>query len=201
MRKVCGTLLAGLLSVATLAANEPTPAPGSDPAIEVDRAHEKEWEIRFDDGITLEEYARQLDYFEIEVAAVSKAGRVEYIARLTKPRPEKRIGQRSEEVRLYLGWKSGELHAADRRLLRKAGIATAGKELTHYFPTQVQRQMEDLEIEFAGHEPRDIELTRFQIQANRDDGGYEFVVIDQLPPRPNSEERQASASAAVTSEP
>lgn len=192
MRKVCGVLSAVLLSMATLAANEPVSASRAEQAVEIDRAHEKEWEIRFGNSVTQAEYARQLEYFEIEVAAVSKTGRVEYISQLTKSRPEKRIGQRSEDGRLYIGWKSGKLHAADRRLLHKAGIATVGKELTHFFPPEVQQLMENLEVEYAGLEPREIELTRFQIRHVQDTGGYEFAVIDQLPPRPTSEDRPTS---------
>ncbi len=201
MRKAWGVLSAVLLGVATLVANEPSGDDRAGSAVEVDRAHEKEWEIRFDNDVTLDEYARQLEFFDIEVAAVSKTGRVEYVRELTKPRPEKRTGQRGEDGRMYIGWKSGQLHAADRRLLRKAGVTTTGKELTHFFPREVQGLMEELEVDYAGLDEHQIELTRFQIRRSSDDGGYEFVVIDQRPPRPTVEVRQATEADTAASEP
>jgi hypothetical protein len=152
--------------------------------VEVAPAHEKEWEIYFEDGIDPEEYARRLDFFSIEVAAISKDGRVDYISDLTKPKPAKRQGERGDDPRLYIGWKSGSLHAVDRRLLRKAGIASNDKTLTHYFPREVQEQMHQLELEYANHHPREIELTRFQIRPRENDDGYQFVVIEQKPPKP-----------------
>lgn len=171
-------------AVAIVACSNVAPARSQEtPAVEIERAGEKEWEILFADGITQQEYARQLDYFGIEIAAVSKSGRVEYITRLMEQRPEHRTGQRGDDPRLRIGWKSGVLVAADRRLLRKAGIASADKELTHYFPPDLQEQLQQLEIEYAGRASRDIERTRFQIQPVDDGNGYEFVVIDQVPPK------------------
>jgi hypothetical protein len=152
--------------------------------VEVAPAHEKEWEILFEDGIEPEEYARRLDFFSIEVAAISKDGRVDYISELIKSKPAKRQGERADDTRMYIGWKSGTLHAVDRRLLRKAGIASSDKELTHFFPREVQEQMQQLELEYANHHPRDIELTRFQIRPRENDDGYHIVVIEQKPPKP-----------------
>ncbi len=177
--------LAGALAAAAQCAEEPHAARN----IEVERAHEKEWEILFDKDITAQEYARQLDYFRIEVAAISKSGRVEYIEQLSGTQPVKRVGQRSDDPRLRIGWKGGALHAADRRLLRKAGISSAGKDLTHYFPPAVQEQMEALEVDYAGHQPKDIQRTRFQIRARPGSDVYEFVVIDQDPPPPATSNR------------
>jgi hypothetical protein len=154
------------------------------PTIEVAPAHEKQWEILFGEDITPEEYARQLDYFAIEVAAISKNGHVDYISQLASPRPAKRIGERAADPRLRIGWKSGTLHAVDRRLLRKAGIASNDKELTHYFSPELQKQLEQLELDYAKHDVREIELTRFQIRRRDNEEGYEFVVIDQKPPKP-----------------
>jgi hypothetical protein len=109
---------------------------------------------------------------------------VDYISQLASPRPAKRIGERAADPRLRIGWKSGTLHAVDRRLLRKAGIASNDKELTHYFSPELQKQLEQLELDYAKHDVREIELTRFQIRRRDNEEGYEFVVIDQKPPKP-----------------
>jgi hypothetical protein len=153
------------------------------PGVEFAPTHEKQWEVKFDEDITPEEYARQLDYFSIEVAAISKNGRVDYISNLTQPKPVAHWGERAADPRLRIGWKSGTLHAADRRLLRKAGITSNDKELTHYFSPELQRQMERIELDYAHHDAREIELTRFQIRPREGDQRYEFVVIEQKPPK------------------
>jgi hypothetical protein len=141
-----------------------------------------EWEVVFPDDTTAEEYARQLEFFKIEIAAVSADGRVEYISRLTDRKPVKHVGNRGDDPRRYLGWKSGKLHAVDRRLLGQAGISTNRKELTHYFPPDVQRVMEQLERAYGGRKPSEIRRTRFEIHPLPQDR-YEFVVVEQDPPR------------------
>jgi hypothetical protein len=145
-------------------------------------AEPSEWEVVFPDDTAAEEYARQLEYFKIEIAAVSPDGRVEYISRLTDRKPVKHVGNRGDDSRRYLGWKSGKLHAADRRLLGQAGISTNRKELTHYFPPDVQRVMEQLERAYGGRKSSEIRRTRFEIHPVEPDR-YEFVVVEQDPPR------------------
>ncbi|MEX2111936.1 MAG: hypothetical protein WD845_02060 [Pirellulales bacterium] len=183
MNALCA-LAAAAFAAATLCGEEPRAERRGSATIDVERAHEKQWEILFDEDITPDEYARQLDYFQIEVAAISKSGRVEYITGLSAQRPVKRVGQRRDDNRLRIGWLKGTLHAVDRRLLRKADISSLGKELAHYFPPAVQEQMAALEEAYAGHKPADIVRTRFQIRPKVGAEGYDFVVIDQDPPRP-----------------
>ncbi len=145
-----------------------------------------EWEIVFPDDTTPEEYARQLDHFKIEIAALSDDGRVEYISRVADRKPLKHVGKRDDDPRRYLGWKSGKLHAIDRRLLGKAGISSNGKELTHFFPAETQALMEQLERAYGKREAREIRRTRFEIRP-LSGGGYEFAVIEQDPPRDSQE--------------
>ena len=148
-------------------------------------AERPEWEIVFDDDITPEEYARQLDFFDIEIAAVASNGKIEYISDLTEYKPSKRVGYVESDYRLHIGWKSGTLHAADRRLLRKAGIASTDKELTHYFSEEVQKAMEVVEESYAGRKHDAIRSTLFQIRPKAKGKGYEFAVVEQNPPKPS----------------
>jgi hypothetical protein len=147
---------------------------------------ERQWELLFDDGITSEEYALRLDHFGIEIGVVSKTGKIESISNVTRYKPDKHESHVDREYRLQIVWKTGTLHATDRRLLRKAGIGSNGKELVHYFPVAVQKEMEDLEADYAGRKPREIRRTRFRIRPKTTGKGYEFAVIEQDPPKPGN---------------
>ncbi len=158
-----------------------------------------EWELLLDDDVTAEEYARQIDYFKIEVGAVSKNGKIEYATNVGGPKPDKRVGFTETEYRLRIGWKSGALHAADRKLLAKAGIVSTGKDLWHYFPIDVQKQLQDLEVNYAGRKPEEIRRTRFRIRPKTK--GYEFVVLEQDPPKPIEKSPSANESLNQPSKP
>lgn len=148
------------------------------------RRLETEWELLFADDISTEEYAKQIDFFKIEVAAVSKNGKIEYISNVSERKPNRRSGTRTADPRAHIGWKKGTLHAADRRLLSKAGINSEGKELWHFLPAELESQLVRLERAYAGRDPNDIKRTRFRLQAKEKSPGYEFVVIEQDPPKP-----------------
>jgi len=183
-----------LLFLLAIAAAPPARVKQSSPK----SAHEPrggEWEIVFADDITVEEYARQMDYFKIEIAAVSKNGKIEYISKVSQRKPEKRVGHTTADYRLHIGWKKGQLHAADRKLLAKAGISSADKELWHFLPTEIQAQLAALERAYASRLPSEITRTRFEVRPADKGQGYEFVVIEQDPPKSSQAESTAGASA------
>ncbi len=153
-----------------------------------------EWEIVFADGITTEEYAEQLDYFKIEIGAVSKNGKIEYISQVARRKPDKRVGNLATDYRLRIGWRKGSLHAADRRLLAKVGIASESKELWHFLPTETQVRMTALEHDYARREALDIRRTRFEIRAQTKGSGYEMTVVEQDPPKPTETKPSAKQS-------
>jgi hypothetical protein len=175
--------------------------PSGQSAHEPRRGGRSEWEIVFEDEISPEEYARQLEYFKIEIAATSKDGRVEYIWDLTKRKPQKRTGRVETDYRVHIGWRKGTLYAADRRLLSRAGIASEGKELRHYLPTAIEAKLASLERDYAQRKPEEIRRTRFAVRPTDKGAAYEFVVVEQDPPRPSakpksSSENQPSENAA-----
>jgi hypothetical protein len=151
----------------------------------------REWEIVFADEITVDEYARQMDYFKLEIAAVSKNGKIEYISGASQRRPEKRLGHRASDYRLHIGWKKGTLHAADRKLLAKAGISSRDKELWHFVPVELQAQLVTLEREYGRRDASQIQRTRFEVRPKTKAEGYEFVVVEQDPPKPAESNSQA----------
>jgi len=85
----------------------------------------RQWEVRFPEGNTLAAYARRLDFFGIELGVLLPDNKVVYASNLAKAKPDVRTGPADEEKRYYLTWRRGELQAADRELLAKAGIEIA----------------------------------------------------------------------------
>lgn len=137
------------------------------------------WEVLFSSD-KLETYAQQLDYFQIELAAIGgDRETMEYAAQFTKPTPKTWKGPGSAENRLYMTWKSGELKAADDSLLRKAGIATGQKILVQFFPPSVENQLAKLERDASGENK--LERIRRTIFGVRPKGGaFEFYVVEQI---------------------
>ena len=138
------------------------------------------WEILFEDDLSTEEYARQIDYFQIEIGAVAKNGTVEYIGPVSGRKPERRSGLLESDPRVRIGWRKGTLPTADRKLLGKAGISTKDKDLMHFLPDELQQDLAELEHDYAGRKPEDIRRTRFRLRPKTDGEGYEIVVSEQV---------------------
>lgn len=158
------------------------------------RAERPEWEIRFADNLDLAEYARQLDFFKIEIGATAKSGRTEYIREVTRTKPPKHVGQLDDDDRVRVKWLRGTLHAADRKLLAKAGINSQSKELWHFLPPDVRATLDQLERDYAGLSPGEVRRTCYLVRAKQRAAGYEFVVIEQDPPQPDAAKSGAQNS-------
>lgn len=140
------------------------------------------WEVEFDEreGMTALEYARRLDYFGIELAAVAKDGQIQYVSHLADRKPLKRVGKREDDPRISLHWKRGSLAALEAKLLAKAGVNTRDKVLTHFYPRDVETQLARLEKSYAGRDPQEIQRTRFKVRPLAGEAkGYEFYVAEQ----------------------
>ena len=87
----------------------------------------RRWEVRFAKGNTLSNYAKQLDFFGVELGVLMPGNKVAYVRNLSATRPEKRVGPRDAEKRYYLTWRRGDLQQADRDLLARAGVSSEGK--------------------------------------------------------------------------
>lgn len=134
------------------------------------------WEISFGDGNTLDVYARELDYFKIELG-VYGPGRVTYAKSLSKPKPDVYTGASKDDKRLYMTWKQGKLKEADRELMAKAGIPAAGKVVLQFYPDETEQTLLQLEQAFKGRDASQIRKTRFRVRPKGRD--YEFYVLDQ----------------------
>jgi hypothetical protein len=139
------------------------------------------WEVRWvSSGI--QAYARQLDFFKIELGAGGGGSALmDYAYELSKS-PKKRQGTSKAEERLFMTWKGGTLQQFDRTLLRRAGIDTNNKRVMfQFFPEQVEEslaQIEKANADKLGHlSDKEYLKTIFGVRAKRRQ--YEFFVAEQ----------------------
>lgn len=137
----------------------------------------RQWEVRFPEGNTTDSYARQLDFFGIELAVVMPDGTLEYAAQLSRAKPARRVGAAEQEMRFYLTWRRGELQEADRELLSKAGINSEGKLILKFLPPATEAMLAQLERDYAGLRADKVRGTRFAVRPRGN--GFTFEVISQ----------------------
>jgi len=136
------------------------------------------WEIRLLEGHTLDTYARQLDFFGIELGVLLPDGEVLYAFNLSQARPDTRVGDVGNEKRCYLTWQAGRLREADLELLARAGVDSKGRVVLKFVPPAVERKLAELEQAEAGSALDRVEKTCFGIRAA--ESGYEFFIYEQI---------------------
>jgi len=136
------------------------------------------WEIRLSPA-NLEEYAKQLDFFQVELGvAGGGVPDVTYVSNLAQARPKVRTGEPKNERRLRFLHRSDELRAADRQLAAKAGVKTDGRIVFQFYNENTYQTLLRLEAERKGERRlADVRRTIFGVRTVR--GRYEFYVIDQ----------------------
>lgn len=136
------------------------------------------WRIKFDDG-DLVTYAKQLDFFKIELGALFKDGRLVFIKDMSRPTPAKRQVQTGKgEERLYMTWKGGARKKADASLFKKAGVANAESAmLMHFYAPETEQLLARTEIAYRNRKSSEIRSTFFSVR--KDGAGYKFVVTSQ----------------------
>jgi hypothetical protein len=141
-------------------------------------ARRRRWEIYYEAGTSLDEYARRLDFFGIELAAVSGDGSATYARDLSKPVATIDRARPGPERRLTMTWQAGSpRRETDRKLLEKVGVETLGHTLVQCLPAELESKLERLEYDFAKRTPDRVEHTRFAIRAAGQ--GYEMYVAEQ----------------------
>ncbi len=141
------------------------------------------WEIQYNSN-SLQAYAQQLDYFQIELGAVGGGEKqVDYAYNLQKSRPDTRRGPGGEsEKRLYMLWASGALKRFDQQFLRAAGVKTAGRIVMQFYPKLVEDQLIRTEMAHANRNGKtslkQIKKTVFGVR--RQGNGFEFFVVSQV---------------------
>lgn len=136
------------------------------------------WEIRLLEGHTLDTYARQLDFFGIELGVLLPDGKILYVFNLSQAKPDTRVGDVGDEKRCYLTWQAGRLREADLELLARAGVDSTGRVVLKFVPPAVERKLAELEQAEAGSALDRVERTCFGIRAA--ESGYEFFIYEQI---------------------
>lgn len=135
------------------------------------------WEIRFSAN-SLDLYAKQLDFFEFELAAVGGGNpQIDYLSKLSAQPPMRRVGTGAEETRPYFTWKRGSALANnDRLLMAKSGIVLEKRIILQYYPEKVYQRLAQLEK--AAAKGKRADKTIFGVVPVGD--GFEFKVDEQV---------------------
>lgn len=138
---------------------------------------EDRWSIIYNQGQTVDEYARQLDGLGVELATISGPNTLVYGAQFSAATPTQRIGPHVTDKRLYFIWQGQGRKASDVALLKKAGIEVGDKPIIQFYPAGVEETLARLEVDYRGRTPSEIRVTRFRVIPKGD--VYGFEVIDQ----------------------
>ena len=139
------------------------------------------WEMQFPLGATLETYARELDFFGIELGVLGGSELITYVNELSKPTPETHKGLAIEEQRLYMTWQRGPLREADQQLVSRARLDLEGKVVAQFWPFTLERDLAEREAAYARlnkTDPAKLRRTVFSIRPLEQ--GFEFYVVEQL---------------------
>lgn len=133
------------------------------------------WEIRYI-STTLESYAKQLEFFGIELAAIGGGqSTIDYAIFENGNLKSRSVNASQEDDRLYFIWQGGKFKEQDRALLSRAGINTTGRVICQFYPPAIENQLAVIEKEAMGsRELKEVKKTTFSVKpAGR---GFEFFV-------------------------
>lgn len=141
---------------------------------------EQRWFVRFGERAGVDEYAKQLQFFGIELGALLSDGRLAYLSKLTEPAPTVRyVASGTGEQRLYMTWQGGDRRAADVELFKRAAVDVhADTVIFHFYPKQTETQLARLEIDYRGRPLSQIRRTYFAVEPTGK--GYQFSVVRQI---------------------
>lgn len=140
-------------------------------------APERKWEVLFAKS-TLDAYAKQLDFFHIELGVVLPGNKIVYACNLGGSKPNIRTAtDPAGEKRYYLTWRSGEMQQADRDLLARAGVEAGNSLVVKFLPPEAEQRLIDLEKSHAGVNAKRVGRTRFGVRA--EGAGFAFYVMEQ----------------------
>lgn len=134
------------------------------------------WELKFDQT-SRATYARQLDYFKIELGAVGGVDWVDYASELSQGTPKTRQGKSIAEKRIYMTWQRGTLLRFDEQLLAAADIPTENRIILHFLSDEFVETLTKLEAAHAERPMEQLEKTVFTLHRKGD--GFEWRVESQ----------------------
>ena len=136
------------------------------------------WFIRFAQGSSTNDYAKQLDFFGIELGALFPTQKkLVYVRNFSTRAVKREVKTGANEKRLYMNWQSGSLRTTDHKLFQKIGINSRGAMILHFYPTKTENMLATLEKEFRNRKVKTIRRTVFSVRKRG--GGYRFLVTRQ----------------------
>lgn len=141
---------------------------------------EQRWYVRFGDRAGVDEYAKQLEFFGIELGALLPDGRLVYLSKLNEPVPATRfIASGKDEQRLYMTWQGGDRRSADVELFKRASVDIRGDTaIFHFYPKATESMLAQLELNYRNRPASQIRRTYFAVESAR--VGYQFTVNRQV---------------------
>lgn len=137
---------------------------------------ELRWFVSFAGDSSIDEYAKQLDAFGIELGLRQPDGRLVYVSDLSKPSPTKRsAASGKDEKRLFFTWQGGDRKSADVKLFEKAGVSVAGGTIYHFYPQQLEDILATVEFKFAERKAIEIRRTYFAVVKRGNAYGFEVT--------------------------
>jgi hypothetical protein len=140
-------------------------------------APEQRWSIIYNQGQTIDEYARQLDALGVEMAVVAGPDELLYVSHFSSAKPTTRHGSGRGDHRLYFLWQGRGRKASDIALLQRAGVEVGEGVVFQFYPTGAERRLSELEVRYKGRQPIEIRVTRFTVVPNGNT--YDFQVVAQ----------------------
>lgn len=138
---------------------------------------DQRWFIKFTDS-SIDEYARQLDHFNIELGALFSDGRLVMMKAMSQAKPATRtLNTGKGEDRLYMTWRGGSRDKADRELFQKAGINATAATIMHFYAPETESLLARVELEYRNKKSSEIRRTYFNVR--KDGRGYKFIVASQ----------------------
>jgi len=142
------------------------------------------WQLNFS-AKGKQEYAKQLEFFGIELGAVGPPIQgVDYAFNLTGSPQTRRETDSTKEERLYFMWTSpSPLKRYDAALLQQAGVPmNAQRQMLKFIPDQLANQLYQIEMEYAQSNNNVTEVKRIKktvFETNTAGAGYQFEVVEQ----------------------
>ena len=140
---------------------------------------EQRWFVRFGDKTSVDEYAKQLDFFRIELGALLPDGRLAYVTNMSGGAAVRYVKTGENEKRLYMTWQGGERRGADTELFKRAKIDVFPETpIFHFYPPDLESRLATLEKEFRNKPIAQIRRTYFSVES--EGAGYRLKVTRQL---------------------
>jgi hypothetical protein len=136
----------------------------------------RNWEVYFAKGSTLDLYAKQLDFFDIEMGVLQDSKTMIYAKGFASGKPTIRTGP-PDQKRYNLTWKSGELQQAEKEILIKAGVQVGNRVIYKFLTPKTESLLAYAEKAYAG--PREKEIKKTQFGVKQEGAGFEFTVLQQ----------------------